>query len=40
MEGQNCPAVSLYVTLDQATLAIKATETRLERVHISRQSAP
>jgi exoribonuclease-2 len=26
--------VSLYVTLDQATLEIKATETRLERVHI------
>jgi exoribonuclease-2 len=34
MEGQDCPAVSLYVTLDQATLEIKATETRLERVHI------
>jgi exoribonuclease-2 len=35
MEGQNCPAVSLYVTLDEATLAITATETRLERVAIS-----
>jgi exoribonuclease-2 len=35
MEGQNCPAVSLYVTLDEATLEITATETRLERVAIS-----
>ncbi|MBP9907461.1 MAG: RNB domain-containing ribonuclease [Rhodoferax sp.] len=34
LEGQDCPAVSLYVTLDEATLEIKATETRLERVHI------
>jgi len=34
MEGQACPAVSLYVTLDEATLAIKSSETRLERVHI------
>jgi len=34
MEGKDCPAVSLYVTLDEATLEIKATETRLERVHI------
>jgi exoribonuclease-2 len=32
MEGQDCPAVSLYVTLDEATLEITATETRLERV--------
>jgi exoribonuclease-2 len=30
-----CPAVSLYVTLDEATLEIKATETRLERVPIA-----
>jgi exoribonuclease-2 len=29
-----CPAVSLYVALDEATLEIKATETRLERVPI------
>jgi exoribonuclease-2 len=34
MEGHDCPAVSLYVTLDEATLTITATETRLERVHI------
>jgi exoribonuclease-2 len=34
MEGQDCPAVSLYVTLDETTLTITATETRLERVHI------
>ena len=34
MEGQNCPAVSLYVTLDEATLEIKSSETRLERVFI------
>jgi exoribonuclease-2 len=34
MEGQDCPAVSLYVTLDEATLDIKTSETKLERVHI------
>ena len=34
MEGRDCPAVSLYVTLDEATLAIQNTETKLERVHI------
>jgi exoribonuclease-2 len=34
MEGRDCPAVSLYVTLDEATLEITSTETRLERVHI------
>jgi exoribonuclease-2 len=34
MEGQDCPAVSLYVTLDEATLDIKASDTKLERVHI------
>ena len=34
-EGRDCPAVSLYVTLDEATLAITATETRLERVPIA-----
>ncbi len=33
-EGSECPAVSLYVTLDEATLAVNATETRLERVPI------
>jgi exoribonuclease-2 len=34
MEGVDCPAVSLYVTLDEATLEIKSSETKLERVHI------
>jgi exoribonuclease II len=34
-EGRDCPAVSLYVTLDEATLAIKATRTMLERVPIA-----
>jgi len=34
IEGRDCPAVSLYVTLDEATLAIKSSETRLERVAI------
>ncbi len=34
-EGRDCPAVSLYVTLDEATLEIKASVTRLERVHIA-----
>lgn len=33
-EGRDCPAVSLYVTLDEATLAIKSSRTLLERVHI------
>ena len=33
-EGRNCPAVSLYVTMDEATLAVKASETKLERVPI------
>ncbi len=34
MEGRDCPAVSLYVTVDEATLDIKASQTQLERVHI------
>ncbi len=34
LEGRDCPAVSLYVTLDEATLEIKSSETKLERVHI------
>jgi exoribonuclease II len=34
-EGRACPAVSLYVTLDEATLAVKATVTRLELVPIA-----
>ncbi|MEW6704632.1 MAG: RNB domain-containing ribonuclease [Pseudomonadota bacterium] len=33
-EGRDCPAVSLYVTLDEHSLQIKSTETRLERVPI------
>ena len=32
--GRACPAVSLYVTLDEATLEVKCSETRLERVDI------
>ena len=36
MEGRDCPAISLYVALDEATLEIRATETRLERVPIAR----
>ena len=34
-EGRNCPAVSLYVTFDEATLDIQSTETRLESVPIA-----
>ena len=33
-EGRDCPAVSLYVTFDETTLAVHATQTRLERVAI------
>jgi exoribonuclease-2 len=33
-EGRACPAVSLYVTFDEASLEIKSTETRIERVPI------
>ncbi|MES2959170.1 MAG: RNB domain-containing ribonuclease [Pseudomonadota bacterium] len=33
-EGRDCPAVSLYVTLDEATLEVRSSETRLERVPI------
>ncbi len=33
--GRANPAVSLYVTIDEATLAITGTETRLERVPVS-----
>jgi len=33
-EGQACPAVSLYVTFNEADLEIQKTETRLERVPI------
>ncbi|MGO4393335.1 ribonuclease catalytic domain-containing protein [Variovorax sp. M-6] len=33
-EGRDCPAVSLYATFDEQTLALKSTETRLEQVPI------
>ena len=33
--GRECPAVSLYLTMDEATLAITGSETRLERVPIA-----
>ena len=33
-EGRDCPAVSLYVTLDEATMDMRSSETRLERVPI------
>jgi exoribonuclease II len=32
--GRHCPAVSLYVTLDETTLAVAASETKLEQVWI------
>jgi len=35
VEGRDCPAVSLYLTLDEATLEIKGSETRVERVPIA-----
>ena len=35
LEGRNCPAVSLYVTLDEATLEIRETVTRVEQVPIA-----
>ncbi|MBP7451968.1 MAG: RNB domain-containing ribonuclease [Ottowia sp.] len=34
-EGRNVPALSLYVTMDEATLEIQRSETRLERVPIA-----
>ena len=34
MAGKNCPAVSLYVTMDEATFEIKETATKLELVSI------
>ncbi len=33
--GRDCPAVSLYATLDEATLEVKATRTALERVPVA-----
>ena len=35
VEGRECPAVSLYATVDEATLEVRAFETRLERVAIA-----
>jgi len=35
IEGRDCPAVSVYFTMDEATFEIKAKETKLERVHIA-----
>ncbi|MGC4061257.1 MAG: RNB domain-containing ribonuclease [Aquabacterium sp.] len=35
IEGRDCPAVSLYVSYDEATLALKGSETKLERVPIA-----
>jgi exoribonuclease-2 len=34
LEGRDCPAVSLYVAFDEATLEVKASETKIERVPI------
>ncbi|MFL6661777.1 MAG: ribonuclease catalytic domain-containing protein, partial [Rhizobacter sp.] len=34
-EGSDCPAVSLYLTFDEATLALRGTETKLERVPVA-----
>lgn len=34
-EGRDCPAVSLYATFDEVTLALQHTETRVERVPIA-----
>lgn len=34
-EGRDCPAVSLYVVLDEATLAVQESSTRVERVPIA-----
>jgi len=35
VEGRDCPAISLYVTLDEATLQVRGTETRIERVPVA-----
>ena len=35
MEGRNCPALSLYVMMDEATLEIRETVTRIEQVSIA-----
>src|SRR6202008_4589078 len=38
--GRECPAVSLYVTLDEATLEVKESQTKLERVRIAANLRP
>jgi exoribonuclease II len=35
IEGRDCPAVSIYFTMDEASFEIKSRETKLERVHIA-----
>ncbi|MDZ7592826.1 MAG: ribonuclease catalytic domain-containing protein [Rubrivivax sp.] len=35
LEGSDCPGLSLYVTLDEDTLELRGTETRIERVPIA-----
>ena len=35
VEGRDCPAVSVYFRFDEATLALKSAETRIERVPIA-----
>ncbi|WP_395138772.1 ribonuclease catalytic domain-containing protein [Schlegelella aquatica] len=35
LEGRDCPAVSIYFTVDESTLEIRGSETRLERVRIA-----
>lgn len=35
LEGRDCPAVSVYFSLDAASLAVKAVETKLEQVMIA-----
>jgi len=34
IEGRDCPAVSIYFKIDEATLEVKSSETKLERVPI------
>ena len=34
-EGRDCPAVSLYVSFDEATLEVRGSETKIERVPIA-----
>jgi len=34
-EGRDCPTLSLYVQIDEASLELKHFETRIERVHVT-----